>query len=88
MQSMLLKERAAAAAPDGVDAAAAAAAAAAHEQQILGLVAQLVNEFEQLQKIKHGMARLGIIEHLVAGPSSSEWGKKLAALQVGGKKSH
>jgi hypothetical protein len=80
MQAMLLKERAAAAQPDGAD---AAAAAAAHEQQILGLVGQLVNEFEQLQKIGHTIYRLGLIEHLVAGPTSAEWGKKLAALQVG-----
>jgi hypothetical protein len=80
MQSMLVKERAAASQPDGTE---AAAAAAAHEQQILGLVGQLVNEFEQLQKIGHTMFRLGLIEHLVAGPTSAEWGKKLAALQVG-----
>jgi hypothetical protein len=80
MQSMLVKERAAASQPDGAE---AAAAAAAHEQQILGLVGQLVNEFEQLQKIGHTMFRLGLIEHLVAGPTSAEWGKKLAALQVG-----
>uniref|UniRef100_A0A383W880 Uncharacterized protein n=1 Tax=Tetradesmus obliquus TaxID=3088 RepID=A0A383W880_TETOB len=78
MQSMLVKERAAAAAPDGAD---AAAAAATHEQQVLGLVAQLVNEFEQLQKIKQALARLAVLEHLVAGPGSNEWGKRLAALQ-------
>ncbi|WIA18803.1 hypothetical protein OEZ85_003486 [Tetradesmus obliquus] len=79
MQSMLVKERAAAAAPDGAD---AAAAAATHEQQVLGLVAQLVNEFEQLQKIKQALARLAVLEHLVAGPGSNEWGKRLAALQA------
>jgi hypothetical protein len=72
---MLVNER-----TDGAD--AAAAAAAAKQQQILGLVAQLVNEFEQLQKIRHHIQRLGIVEHLVAGPNCANWGKTLAALQV------
>eukprot|EP00879_Flechtneria_rotunda_P011055 GHRR01011551.1.p1 GENE.GHRR01011551.1~~GHRR01011551.1.p1 ORF type:complete len:847 (+),score=311.53 GHRR01011551.1:365-2905(+) len=66
----------------------AASAVQAYTHQVAGLVAQLVNEFEQLQKLQANLSRLALVAELVAGSGSGEWGRKLAAIQAAKAQQH
>lgn len=72
----------AAAAGGGSDGGSAAGAAAAeYEEQLGSLVAQLVNEFESLQRLQASMQRLTLVEALVAGPGAAQWEGQLESLR-------